>query len=238
MADQPGPDQPGEGRPREGQPGKGQPGASSRAPGNAPSGRSRGEAVGEDSDASGSPGNARTAPGGAARNSGSNRSRPEGTGGEPTAGGTRRRPGSPADLPGEPSLADPLDPALPTSERAEEALHDLAAPFSGGDFRQFVDRLRDVEELMDDPRLRAEAARIRERARALRAESQRHSTAPRWDLIRGEIARPLAELSQQVSEELLRRTSRESVVPLDRTPPPPGYSEKVRRYYERLGRGE
>ena len=131
-----------------------------------------------------------------------------------------------------------LDPRGPDTAGEEDALNDLAAPFNGGDFRRFTERLRDVEELIDDPRLRAEAARIRERARALKAESQRHSTTPRWDLIRGEIARPLAELSQQVSEELLRRTSRESVVPLDRDPPPPGYSEKVRRYYERLGRGE
>ncbi|MFM8221730.1 MAG: hypothetical protein ACKOJF_22700, partial [Planctomycetaceae bacterium] len=116
-----------------------------------------------------------------------------------------------------------LDTQDPNGPGDADALNDLAAPFSGGDFRRFTERLRDVEELIDDPRLRAEAARIRERARALKAESQRHSTSPRWDLIRGEIARPLAELSQQVSEELLRRTSRESVVPLDRDPPPPGY---------------
>jgi len=155
--------------------------------------------------------------------------------GAPTRGGAT---GAGNSTLAEQAANEALAPRGPGTAGEEDALNDLAAPFNGGDFRRFTERLRDVEELIDDPRLRAEAARIRERARALKAESQRHSTTPRWDLIRGEIARPLAELSQQVSEELLRRTSRESVVPLDRNPPPPGYSEKVRRYYERLGRGE
>ena len=42
----------------------------------------------------------------------------------------------------------------------------------------------DVEEMVDDPELRAEAARIRDRARGIRGEMKRHSQAPNWDLIR------------------------------------------------------
>jgi len=97
--------------------------------------------------------------------------------------------------------------------------------------------LRDVEEMVDSPELRAEAARIRERARALRAESQRHSEQPQWDLVREQVAKPLAELHNRVAEELLRQTSKKALVPLDRDPVPPQYSEKTRRYYERLGSG-
>jgi hypothetical protein len=114
----------------------------------------------------------------------------------------------------------------------------VAAPIGGNDFLNWSDRLRDVEEMVDDPELRAEAARIRDRARSIRAELKRHSNEPNWDLVRVQVAQPLAELSDRVSEELLRRNSRQAVVPLDRDPVPPKYSEKTRRYYEQLGTGK
>ncbi|HVA49795.1 MAG TPA: hypothetical protein VNH11_25735, partial [Pirellulales bacterium] len=87
------------------------------------------------------------------------------------------------------------------------------------------------------PELRAEAARIRERARGMRAELKRHSNEPNWDLVKVEVSRPLYELRDRVAEELLRRTSKDALLPLDRDPVPPKYSEKTRRYYERLGTG-
>jgi hypothetical protein len=111
------------------------------------------------------------------------------------------------------------------------------APLGGNDFLDWSDRLRDVEELVGDPELRAEAARIRDRARSLRAESRRHSAAPNWELVQTQVAGPLVELSRRVSEELLRRTSKQALVPLDRDSVPPRYSEKTRRYYENLGSG-
>jgi len=37
---------------------------------------------------------------------------------------------------------------------------------------------------------------------------------------------------------LLRQNSRQAVVPLDRDPVPPRYTEKTRRYYEKLGSGK
>jgi hypothetical protein len=52
-----------------------------------------------------------------------------------------------------------------------------------------------------------------------------------------QVAEPLVELTDRVAEELLRRNSRQAVVPLDRDPVPPKYSEKTRRYYEQLGSG-
>jgi hypothetical protein len=111
------------------------------------------------------------------------------------------------------------------------------APLAGDDFREWSDRLRDVEEMVDDPELRAEAARIRQRARGIRAELKRHSKEPNWDLVRVDVSRPLYELRDRVAEELLRRTSKDALLPLDRDPVPPKYSEKTRRYYERLGTG-
>jgi hypothetical protein len=68
-------------------------------------------------------------------------------------------------------------------------------------------------------------------------EIKRHSAEPRWNVIQEQVARPLAELQQRVSIELLRRTAKDAIVPLDRDPVPPQYSEKTRRYYERLGSG-
>jgi hypothetical protein len=51
-----------------------------------------------------------------------------------------------------------------------------------------------------------------------------------------EIGTPLAELRNRLTEELARRESKESLVPIDRDPVPAKYAERVRRYYEDLGR--
>lgn len=114
----------------------------------------------------------------------------------------------------------------------------IAGPLTGNRFRDWSDRLRDVEEMVNDPQLRGEAARIRERARAIHTESQRHSAAPEWDLVRDQLLAPLTELEKRVSEEVLRRTSKKALVPLDRDPVPPEYSEKTNRYYQQLGSGK
>jgi hypothetical protein len=111
-------------------------------------------------------------------------------------------------------------------------------PITGAEYSQWSDRLRDVEEMLDQPELRAEAARIRDRARNLRQDMRRHSVEPQWDLVKMEIAGPLVELRTRVAEELARRESKEALVPIDRDPVPTRYSELVRRYYEQLGRSE
>lgn len=113
-----------------------------------------------------------------------------------------------------------------------------AAPLTGEDFREWSDRLRDVEEMIDDPDLSGEAARIRDRARGVRTEFRREFKKPDWDLVKLSIIRPLAELRERVSDELRRRESKEARVRIDRDPVPPRYTEEVRRYYERLGSGE
>jgi hypothetical protein len=111
-------------------------------------------------------------------------------------------------------------------------------PLTGPDYRQWSDRLADVEELVDVPEVRADIARVRDRARAVRIEFKRHATLPQWSLVKTEIAGPLLEIRRRVEEELARRQSAEALVPIDRDPVPRPYSELVRRYYEQLGGSE
>ena len=51
------------------------------------------------------------------------------------------------------------------------------------------------------------------------------------------VADPIRELRDRVAEEVRRRESPDSLVPIDRDPVPPRFAEGVRRYYERLGSG-
>ncbi len=111
-------------------------------------------------------------------------------------------------------------------------------PLTGQSFTQFSDRLREVEEIIDVQDLQNEVASVRDRARAIRAEFKHSGKEPQWEFVQLQIEKPLAEIQQQVGEELARRLSREAVVPIDRDPVPQQYSELVRRYYETLGGNE
>jgi hypothetical protein len=112
---------------------------------------------------------------------------------------------------------------------------DPNGPLTGRDFTQWSDRLRDVEEMLNESEMRAEAARVRDRARAIRAEFTRHGKEPQWDLVRQMITKPLAELRDRISEELSAMESDEAMVPIDRDPVPGRFADLVRRYYENLG---
>ena len=111
-------------------------------------------------------------------------------------------------------------------------------PITGEDFRQWSDRLRDVEEMLTERDLRNEAARVRDRARSIRVEFKRHGKEPRWDLVRQQISKPLIELRRRLDEELAKLESDEALVPIDRDPVPGRFAELVRRYYENLGGGD
>jgi hypothetical protein len=114
-----------------------------------------------------------------------------------------------------------------------------ASPITGDDFRNWSDRLRDVEELVTDPDLRWEATRIRQTARQLRTDWQRTSQPPRWSDVEDLVATPLRDLQRKVSQELLRRAAEQTdIVPVDRDPVPTQYRDLVREYYERLGKGK
>jgi len=89
--------------------------------------------------------------------------------------------------------------------------------------------------MLDETELRNEAARVRDRARAMREDFVRHGQAPQWDLVRMQITGPLSELRKQVSDSLARLQSDKALVPIDRDPVPGRYAELVRRYFETLG---
>jgi hypothetical protein len=69
------------------------------------------------------------------------------------------------------------------------------------------------------------------------SEFRRHSKEPEWDLMEIKILQPLDEIRRQVAEELAKRESDKALVPIDRDPVPGKYRDLVRRYYERLGKG-
>lgn len=110
-------------------------------------------------------------------------------------------------------------------------------PITGEGFRRWSDRMRDVEELLNDPDLRAEAARIRDRVRGAREDFKRHSKEPDWTKLKDLVAEPIGELSKRIAEEVRKRESPDSLVPIDRDSVPPEFAEGVRRYYEQLGSG-
>jgi hypothetical protein len=111
-------------------------------------------------------------------------------------------------------------------------------PFTGTNFVQWSDRLRDVEEMVDLPDLRNQIARIREDARQIRRAVREESQKPDWAVVRTKISGPLVEVRQRLDEELAKRESKDSLVPLDRDPVPGRFSDLVRRYYQELGRDE
>jgi len=109
-------------------------------------------------------------------------------------------------------------------------------PITGEDFAPWSDRLRDVEELLDDPEWRNQLASARERARQIRIDLKRQQKKPDWAVVRLNIVKPLVEVRDLIAEELARRESKDALMPIDRDPVPRRYSEMVRRYYEELAR--
>ncbi|MDX1563825.1 MAG: hypothetical protein R3236_00400 [Phycisphaeraceae bacterium] len=107
-------------------------------------------------------------------------------------------------------------------------------PITGDRHREFSDRLRDVEESLEEPRLRNRAARIRDEARSMRAEFRRHGKQPQWDSIEQKILKPLTELKGDVEQALSRLESKRPLVPIDRDPVPGRFSDLSKRYYQNL----
>ena len=162
-------------------------------------------------------------------------------------GGQGRQPnepaqsGSPSKQPGQqarqqqgnqktPGSASFLDKGFNRNERDQN-------PITGGNNREWTDRLRDVEEAVDLPGIREQVAEVRENIRKMNSEFRRRSKEPEWGLMETKILQPLDEIRRQVAEELAKRESDKALVPIDRDPVPGKYSDLVRRYYERLGKG-
>jgi len=74
---------------------------------------------------------------------------------------------------------------------------------------------------------------------AVRLDVTRRASPPNWNMVSETIGKPLAELRDKVSQELLKRDKAQAaLVPLDREPVPPEYQEQVKQYYEKLGSGK
>jgi hypothetical protein len=98
--------------------------------------------------------------------------------------------------------------------------------------------MREVEDMLNDPELSAEAARIRDRAEEARADYKRRSRTPDWTKLQDLVAEPLTELRQRIAEEIRRQESPDALVPIDRDAAPAEFADEVRLYYQRLGSGE
>ena len=109
-------------------------------------------------------------------------------------------------------------------------------PITGEGYGQWSDRLREVEEIVDSPDLRNTVAAARERGRLLRQDFVRNGKPPDWAVLQLQIVKPLLDVRNEIADELARRGSKDSLVPIDRDPVPNRYAESVRKYYEELGK--
>ena len=110
-------------------------------------------------------------------------------------------------------------------------------PLTGTGYDQWTDRLRNVEELLSQPELRNEAAKVLDNARAMRIDHERNDAPPQVNHLQMRILNPLVELRDRVAEELAKRDTKNPMVPVDRDPVPPAFRELVKRYYQELGNG-
>jgi hypothetical protein len=124
----------------------------------------------------------------------------------------------------------------------QEAFNGAAAdergPITGEDFRNWSEGMREVEDMLDDPELASEAARIRDRAEQTRVDFVRRAKTPDWDKVVEMVADPLVELQTRIQEEIRRKESPDALAPIERDAAPAEFAEEVRLYYQRLGSGE
>lgn len=108
-------------------------------------------------------------------------------------------------------------------------------PITGDNFAEWADRLRTVEQLVDDPNLRQDLANARARAEDLRRNFTTRGTAPQWGDVQSSVMAPLNTVRAELRKEIDRRTQPDSLLPADRDPVPERYADSVRSYYEALG---
>ncbi|MEM8955386.1 MAG: hypothetical protein AAGD22_14625 [Verrucomicrobiota bacterium] len=123
-------------------------------------------------------------------------------------------------------------------EQGGVAAEEDRRPITGEGYRDWSDRLRDVEEMLEDEEMRRLAAQALDGAREMRRDFTRNDAPPNQELVQRQVAGPLVELRDRVFEELAKQDGEGNLVPLDRDPVPVRYRELVRGYYERLGSGE
>jgi hypothetical protein len=115
------------------------------------------------------------------------------------------------------------------------ATSSIGGPLTGELFTDWNERLRTVEELLDQPGLRQRLGVARQRAEEMRREFKRHGQAPRWGDVESSVLVPLNEARLFLRQELARRDQPDSLQPVDRDPVPDRFVEAVKKYYEALG---
>jgi hypothetical protein len=108
-------------------------------------------------------------------------------------------------------------------------------PVTGGDYVEWSDRMRDVEQAVDSQDVRNQLATVRERVGAYRQAYRQNGQAPTKEELQNKALAPLNLAREWVEQELARVQKDRSLVPLDRDSVQAKYSEAVRQYYEKLG---
>ncbi len=111
-------------------------------------------------------------------------------------------------------------------------------PLTTDGYREWMDRLREVENLVPSGPLGEETTRIRQRAEEMRRDLQRHSKVPDPNDIDELIVRPLSDLARRMAAERIRLEGVDESVRLDKDPVPAEFAEEVREYFQRLGAGK
>lgn len=104
------------------------------------------------------------------------------------------------------------------------------------EFREWSDRLHDLEAVIDDPQARSAVARAVKTSRDLRKDFKRHSKEPGEADVRSGVIDPLAEAVRALDVRLRELNKENPLAPIGRDPVPDRYSEVVRRYFEELGK--
>ncbi len=111
--------------------------------------------------------------------------------------------------------------------------------WGGGDeFREWRRELGELEDVLDDDRLRDPVSRVRGRLRDYLVEAKRGSGLPEWELAQSQVLGPLTELRDALDQELrfLQGDEESKLLPVDRDPVPEAFAELVERYYGSLSR--
>jgi hypothetical protein len=108
-------------------------------------------------------------------------------------------------------------------------------PITGANFADWANRLRTVQNLIDDPQLRQQVANALAQAQDMRRNYLRNRIPPQWNLVTSTVIEPLNQVNTALHQQLLRAEQPNSLQPVDQEPVPDKYANAVKRYYEALG---
>ncbi len=108
-------------------------------------------------------------------------------------------------------------------------------PITGANFADWANRLRIVQNLLDDPQQRQQVANALSQAEDLRRNYLRHSMLPQWNVEMSNVVTPLTQVTTALHQQLLRAEQPDSLQPVDQDPVPEKFANSVKSYYEALG---